>query len=999
MSVRFVLLTAMVAALLLCPPRATAGDPEETRKLLAVLQSDAALPDKAHACQRLAEVGTPEAVPALAALLPDEHLSAYARSGLEGIPDPSAAAALRHSLATLTGPRLAGVIASLGVLRDAQAVPLLAQRLADPAAGVVQPALLALGRIATDAAIQLLRQALAGADAATRADAAAGCLLAAEQQWADGHADSAVALYDAVRQAQVPDPYRLGATRGAILARGPAGVPLLIEHLRSADPGLRATAFLTVHERPSDALANALNTELAQAPAERLPQLLTLLEDCHNTQSLAVLRGKATSADPATRRAALAVLGTLGDATAADVLLAAVAANRDPEESTIAVNSLRRIAGTTVDEQILKALASATSPGQRLPLVRLLEARGVTRASNELLTQAATGDAEVSVAALHALKSLAGAPELPALIALTKACQDDAVRDAAEGATIAVCMRAEATAPVTATVLAELTQATAPAVRNSWIRILSALGAANALPALRAALNDADATVASTAITQLGRWPDPAPVEDLLAIVATDAEPLRRQRALASVLRLAAAAAAKQQRPDDIVVGWLRRANRVATSSEDQRLIISVLGRLRHPESLRLLLPYLDDPGVQTEAALAVVQIAPALMQEDPAAASAALEKTAAVTSDAGRREHVQKLAASVTRRGWPTPLFDGQSLAGWEGKPGVWRVRDGVIVGGSLEGNPQNEFLATTRTYGDFVLRLEYRLVGTEGFVNGGVQFRSTRLAPPAAEMCGYQADIGAGHSGCLYDESRRNQFLARASDERIRHLEIPGAWNRYEVRCLGRRVQIVLNGEKTVDYTETDPAIPRDGLVALQIHGACKAEISFRNLAIGELSYGLATREFCIPRTGWKILSCSSENTQGEDERAVLAIDGNPATFWHTQWSGATPGHPHHLAIDLGEDVEINGFTYLPRQDGRQERGVIGAYEVYVSRDGKEWGQPLANGRFEDTDKDPSGRVVTWPQPATARYLKLVALDAPGGHPFAGAAEIGVLGTTLPR
>src|ERR1043165_5986863 len=108
-----------------------------------------------------------------------------------------------------------------------------------------------------------------------------------------------------------------------------------------------------------------------------------------------------------------------------------------------------------------------------------------------------------------------------------------------------------------------------------------------------------------------------------------------------------------------------------------------------------------------------------------------------------------------------PISLFDGKSLAGWEGETNsVWRIRDGVIVGGSLNGNPRNEFLATERHYTNFHLRLEYKLVGTEGFVNGGVQFRSKRIANPPNEMSGFQADIGAGYSGFLYDESRRHKM-----------------------------------------------------------------------------------------------------------------------------------------------------------------------------------------------------------------------------------------------
>lgn len=180
--------------------------------------------------------------------------------------------------------------------------------------------------------------------------------------------------------------------------------------------------------------------------------------------------------------------------------------------------------------------------------------------------------------------------------------------------------------------------------------------------------------------------------------------------------------------------------------------------------------------------------------------------------------------------------LFNGRTLEGWEGNTNVWRVRDGVIVGGSMDGNPGNEFLAATRGGSNFVLTLEYKLVGTEGFVNGGVQFRSKRVAQPSNEMCGYQADIGAGHSGCLYDESRRNKFLARGADDQRQRIEKPGEWNRYEIRAEGPHIRIRLNGEETVDYTETDAAIPLDGLIALQIHGNCKAEISFRNMVLQE-------------------------------------------------------------------------------------------------------------------------------------------------------------------
>src|SRR6187431_2596011 len=186
-----------------------------------------------------------------------------------------------------------------------------------------------------------------------------------------------------------------------------------------------------------------------------------------------------------------------------------------------------------------------------------------------------------------------------------------------------------------------------------------------------------------------------------------------------------------------------------------------------------------------------------------------------------------------------PVALFDGRSFAGWEGDiKGTWRIQDGAIVGGSQTAQvPRNEFLTTTRSFGDFVLRVRFRLVGTEGFINGGVQFRSRRLEKPAHEMTGYQADLGDEYWGSLYDESRRNKTLVAPDAKLIDEILKRGDWNEYEIRAEGSRIRLSINGRQTIDYTETDPAIPREGLIGLQIHGGGKAEAWYKDITIVEL------------------------------------------------------------------------------------------------------------------------------------------------------------------
>src|SRR5580704_4704043 len=96
-------------------------------------------------------------------------------------------------------------------------------------------------------------------------------------------------------------------------------------------------------------------------------------------------------------------------------------------------------------------------------------------------------------------------------------------------------------------------------------------------------------------------------------------------------------------------------------------------------------------------------------------------------------------------REAEPKPLFDGKTLNGWEGETEkTWRVEEGAIVGGSLDAVvPRNEFLCTEKSFGDFELKLKFRLLGDRKQANAGVQFRTKRI-PKNHEVIGYQADIG---------------------------------------------------------------------------------------------------------------------------------------------------------------------------------------------------------------------------------------------------------------
>lgn len=179
--------------------------------------------------------------------------------------------------------------------------------------------------------------------------------------------------------------------------------------------------------------------------------------------------------------------------------------------------------------------------------------------------------------------------------------------------------------------------------------------------------------------------------------------------------------------------------------------------------------------------------------------------------------------------------LFDGKTFDGWEGPMESFRIENGSIVAGTLESDiPKNQFLSTKREFSDFELRLKFKMIGKK--VNAGVQFRTKRI-PDHHEVIGYQADMGGEYWGALYDESRRRTVLAGPNLEEAMKAVNDQDWNEYVIRAEGPRIQLWLNGMKTVDYTEPDASIDRSGVIALQVHSGGPMEAWYKDIVLREL------------------------------------------------------------------------------------------------------------------------------------------------------------------
>jgi len=579
---------------------------EKEQKLIAVLQSDAPAAEKAITCKRLAVYGSQDAVPAIAPLLTDEQLTSWARIALEAISGPASDAALRDAMGKVQGRVLIGVINSIGVRRDAQAVPALAEKLKDSDVGVTSAAAVALGCIGGDEAAKILEQALAEASPAVRPGVAEGCIRCAEHYLVDGKNTQAKKLYDAVCLADVPRQRVLEATRGAILARGSAGVSYLVEQLRSADKGRLGIGLRTARELPGQDVTEALAAAIGDLSPDRQPLLLLALADRTDAAVLPAVVKAAKTGKKELRIAAIGVLPRIGNVSCVPVLLDAAAEN-DAELSQAAKTTLTKLPGKDVDPDLLTRLPQATGKTRQV-LVELAGARQIAGAIPTVVSSIQDADAGVRGAAVQTLGVLGGLEQVPDLVALAQKTQNASERGDIEKSLLAVSGRSGVACVKD---LLPLMKSSDGSLRMVGLHALAIVGGPDALAAVKTAIDDKDEAVQDEAVRTLSTWPnnwpnDAAAAEVLLALAKTDKKVSHQVlgvRGYLQYIRGAEALAGDQKlaRVKDL----LSRIQR----PEEKRLAISVVGGVPAAGAFDLLTTLSTDPAVTEEACSAMLNL------------------------------------------------------------------------------------------------------------------------------------------------------------------------------------------------------------------------------------------------------------------------------------------------------------------------------------------------------------------------------------------------------
>ncbi len=604
----------------LTPAPDDAAKKAEAARLTEVLRSDAAPFDKAKACQRLALIGTKDAVPALAALLADEELGNYARFGLERIPDPSVDDALRDALGKLHGPLLVGAINSVGVRRDAKAVGALTGLVSNPTPEVAPKALAALAEIATAEAVEALQRALVGDSAGVRDAAAEASLLGADRLLAQGKREEAAGLCDAARRADVPPRIRAAATRGAILARQSAGVPLLLEQLKADDEDMFAMALRTSRELAGSDVTQSLIAELDHLPPARQMLVIRAIGDRQDATALPAMRKLASSGPLEARSAAIHVLGQLGDASAVTVLLEA-AVSGDAALAQAAQASLRKLQGSSADEAIVANMDRA-APAARAILLDLAGRIGIQSAMPAVLRAADDRDEQVRLAAIRSLGRIGGLKEFAVLTGRLLATQSPPETGAVQEALKVACLRMPDPDACVGIILDYLPKA--PIASKCFLmELLGSAGGARALKAVSAAAKDSSEELQDAATAALGKWASADAAPELLKLANTLPSDKLRIRTLRGYIRIAQ----QMGLPPEQKLEMCEEAFRAAQRDEERRLVLAVLGHLPTTKALSLVVPHLAHPACAEEATTAALGIGEKIVQTEPHAVADAMRQ------------------------------------------------------------------------------------------------------------------------------------------------------------------------------------------------------------------------------------------------------------------------------------------------------------------------------------------------------------------------------------
>ena len=409
-------------------------------------------------------------------------------------------------------------------------------------------------------------------------------------------------------------------------------VDLVLSLLADTDKDMRALALEQIRSQvPGRAATEQFAQQLAKVPADVQIGLLSALTDRGDSAARPAIAGLlASSNNESVRVGAIRALGYLGDPADAPQLLSLLAKGTEAEQAG-ARSSLVSLPGAAVSTTIVAALQKRDS-AEAAVLIEILAQRRAFEVVPDLLPLVSSSDALVRSAAMAALGQLAGPEHLPGLLQGILAAARGREREDAEKAVALVCGRIDDPEAQAKPLLAAM-EGLPPTEQNLILPTVGRVGGAAALELVQAAIAAQDRQRHEAGIRALCNWPNATVAAELMELIRTSRQPGDQIAAVRALVRVAVV---PDGRTDADKLELLQAALSLCTRDAERKLVIQRAQAIRIPETLRFLLPYLDQPDFAQEACLSIVELAHhrALRDAHQAEFHAALDRVMEVAQD-----------------------------------------------------------------------------------------------------------------------------------------------------------------------------------------------------------------------------------------------------------------------------------------------------------------------------------------------------------------------------
>jgi len=618
---------------------------ETEKMMIRLLQSDASLAGKQFVCKHLGTIATKESLPVLFQMLSEENTADMAIMALQTIPVETVNKELVEILPSANTKTKIAIINLLGICRDEKSITRLSTLIFDSDPKISEASLASLGKIGTPEAADILKKSSGSLEGMMKWQAIEAWLICADYLLEEKNINQAYEIYHTVFISDSPVMLRTAALRGLFKATTGDPVEFVIRHLREGDPEMQPAVISLVYELPANQNLDRIISEVPAMSEINQMYLFTAIADRGDASIHQTVIRAISHENSEIRKAGFKALAKIGNAS--DVLfLAEQAATLRGTERNLARECLYMLPGTDVDETIITGINHA-NPGIKVELIRSVGERNISSASGLLMTTAKDADGAVRIESLEALGKIALPENLPHLIELLINLNSERERRTAETAIYLVSLKMPEGSRRAEDIITILPGVQNVQAINSLISILGKIGDNRDLDIIRPFLESGDDELQLAAIRALSEWSNAAPKDDLKRVVENTGDIHKHTLALRGYIQVVGA---DQNLNENQKFIELHHAFDLASNIDEQKIVLSGLGKVISPEALRFTIGLLDNPDLKAETEAAMMRIADDLSWGHPQETLEELNKVLQITDNEELKRDIEELLKRIEK-------------------------------------------------------------------------------------------------------------------------------------------------------------------------------------------------------------------------------------------------------------------------------------------------------------------------------------------------------------